>query len=81
MRHTQRNAGTVDYVSAREIVVKRLDGNKDRYKLSSAVSSVSPFGVTLPTRISPGRTSAPTRIIPRSSRFFKTSSPTFGICS
>ena len=28
------NAGTVDYVSAREIVVKRLDGNKDRYKLT-----------------------------------------------
>ncbi len=28
------NAGTVDYVSAREIVIKRIDGNKDRYKLT-----------------------------------------------
>ena len=28
------NAGTVDYVSAREIVIKRADGNKDRYKLT-----------------------------------------------
>ena len=31
--------------------------------LSSAVSSVSPFGVTLPTNISPGLTSAPTEIV------------------
>ena len=49
-----------------------------RNNLSSAVSSVSPFGVTLPTRISPGLTSAPILIIPSSSRSFKLSSPTFG---
>ena len=30
-----------------------------RRSRSSAVSSVSPFGVILPTRMSPGRTSAP----------------------
>ncbi len=30
-----------------------------RSRRSSAVSSVSPFGVILPTRMSPGRTSAP----------------------
>ena len=28
------NGGTVEYVSAREIVVKRTDGGKDRYKLA-----------------------------------------------
>ncbi|MBE6112340.1 MAG: DNA-directed RNA polymerase subunit beta [Peptococcaceae bacterium] len=28
------NGGTVEYVSAREIVIKREDGNKDRYKLT-----------------------------------------------
>ncbi len=28
------NGGTVDYVSAREIVIKRTDGRKDRYKLT-----------------------------------------------
>ena len=28
------NGGTVEYVSAREIVIKRADGNKDRYKLT-----------------------------------------------
>ena len=50
-----------------------------RSRRSSAVSSVSPFGVTLPTRISPGRTSAPMRIMPRSSRSFNASSDTFGI--
>ncbi len=47
--------------------------------LSSAVNSVSPFGVTLPTNISPGLTSAPILIIPFSSKSFNTSSPTFGI--
>ncbi len=46
---------------------------------SSAVNSVSPLGVTLPTRMSPGRTSAPVRMIPLSSRSFKISSPTLGI--
>ena len=50
-----------------------------RSSLSSAVSSVSPFGVTFPTRISPGLTSAPILIIPFSSRSFNPSSPTFGI--
>ena len=49
-----------------------------RNRRSSAVSSVSPFGVTLPTRISPARTSAPMRMIPRSSRSFSASSPTPG---
>ncbi len=49
-----------------------------RSRRSSAVSSVSPFGVTLPTRISPARTSAPIRMIPRSSRSFSASSPTPG---
>ena len=47
--------------------------------LSSAVSSVSPFGVTLPTNISPVLTSAPILIIPFSSKSFNWSSPTFGI--
>ncbi len=41
-----------------------------RSRRSSAVSSVSPLGVTLPTRMSPGRTSAPMRTMPRSSRSF-----------
>ena len=47
--------------------------------LSSAVSSVSPFGLTLPTNMSPGPTSAPILIIPLSSRSFNESSPTFGM--
>ena len=46
--------------------------------LSSGVSSVSPLGVTLPTRISPARTSAPILIIPLSSRSLRASSPTPG---
>jgi len=50
-----------------------------RNNLSSAVSSVSPFGVTLPTKISPARTSAPIRIIPSASRSRRASSATFGI--
>ena len=49
-----------------------------RNSLSSAVSSVSPFGVTFPTKISPARTSAPIRMIPLSSRSFNASSPTPG---
>ena len=53
--------------------------NIARNNLSSAVNSVSPFGVTFPTKISPGLTSAPIRIIPFSSRSFNTSSPTFGM--
>ena len=46
---------------------------------SSALSSVSPLGVILPTSISPGATSAPSRIIPSSSKFCRLSSPTLGI--
>ena len=50
-----------------------------RSRRSSAVRSVSPFGVTLPTRISPLRTSAPTQMMPRSSRYLSASSPTPGM--
>ena len=50
-----------------------------RSSFSSGVSSVSPFGVTLPTRMSPGLTSAPMRTMPRSSRSLRASSPTFGM--
>ena len=49
-----------------------------RSRRSSADSSVSPFGVTLPTRMSPGRTSAPMRMMPRSSRSFSRSGLTLG---
>ena len=51
----------------------------DLKSLSSGVSCVSPFGVILPTRISPGATSAPILIIPSSSKFLNLTSPTFGI--
>ena len=50
-----------------------------RISFSSAVSSVSPFGVTLPTSRSPESTSAPIRTIPRSSRFRSDSSERFGM--
>ncbi len=50
-----------------------------RSRRSSGVSSVSPLGVTLPTRMSPGWTSAPIRMMPRSSRSARTSSETFGM--
>ncbi len=50
-----------------------------RSSRSSAVSSVSPFGVILPTRMSPGFTSAPMRMMPFSSRLRSVSSPTFGM--
>ena len=50
-----------------------------RISFSSAVSSVSPFGVTLPTSRSPEATSAPIRTIPRSSRFRRLSSERFGM--
>ena len=46
---------------------------------SSGESSVSPFGVILPTRMSPGFTCAPMRTMPRSSRSSSASSETFGI--
>ena len=47
--------------------------------LSSAVNSVSPLGVTLPTSTSPDLTSAPILIIPLSSISLRASSLTFGI--
>ena len=50
-----------------------------RRRRSSAVSSVSPLGVILPTRMSPGATSAPTYTMPASSRSLSDSSPTFGM--
>ena len=50
-----------------------------RSRRSSGVSSVSPLGVTLPTRMSPASTSAPMWIIPRSSSAERTSSETLGI--
>ena len=50
-----------------------------RSRRSSGVSSVSPLGVTLPTRMSPLTTSAPIRMMPRSSRSASTSSETFGM--
>ncbi len=46
---------------------------------SSGESSVSPFGVILPTRMSPELTGAPIRMMPRSSRSTSASSATFGI--
>jgi len=50
-----------------------------RSSRSSGVSSVSPFGVTLPTRMSPVTTSAPILMMPRSSRSARTSSETLGM--
>ncbi len=50
-----------------------------RSSFSSGESWVSPFGVILPTRMSPGFTSAPMRTMPDSSRSLRASSPTFGM--
>ncbi len=50
-----------------------------RSRRSSGASSVSVFGVILPTRMSPGLTSAPTRITPSCLRFLSASSLTFGM--
>ena len=50
-----------------------------RSRRSSGVSSVSPLGVTLPTRMSPAPTSAPMRMMPRSSRSLRMSSLRFGM--
>ena len=50
-----------------------------RSSFSSGVSWVSPFGVTLPTRMSPARTSAPMNTMPASSSFANAASPTFGM--
>ena len=50
-----------------------------RSNFSSALSSVSPFGVIFPTKISPASTSAPILTIPSSSRFLSADSLTFGM--
>ena len=50
-----------------------------RSRRSSGVCSVSPFGVTLPTSTSPGPTSAPMRMMPRSSRSARISSERLGM--
>ena len=50
-----------------------------RSSFSSGVSWVSPFGVTLPTRMSPGLTLAPMRMMPLSSRSRRYVSETFGM--
>ena len=50
-----------------------------RSSFSSGVSCVSPLGVTLPTRMSPGLTLAPMRMMPDSSRSLSAVSETFGM--
>ena len=50
-----------------------------RSSFSSGVSCVSPFGVTLPTRMSPGPTLAPMRMMPLSSRSCSALSETLGM--
>ena len=50
-----------------------------RSSFSSGLSWVSPLGVILPTRMSPGRTSAPIRMMPEVSRSRSASSPTLGM--
>ena len=50
-----------------------------RSSFSSGVSCVSPFGVTLPTRMSPCLTVAPMRMMPLSSRSRSADSLTFGM--
>src|SRR5881296_4788885 len=50
-----------------------------RSKRSSGANSVSLFGVILPTRMSPGLTSAPTRTTPSGPRLRKASSLTLGM--
>ena len=58
---------------------RALSPNMALSRRSSAVSSVSPLGVTLPTSMSLARTSAPMRMMPRSSRSLRASSPTPGM--
>ena len=66
--------------SREEFFISRaFSPNIARRSLASAVSSVSPRGVILPTSISPCSSSAPTRTMPFSSRFLKASSPTLGM--
>jgi hypothetical protein len=50
-----------------------------RRSFSSGVSWVSPLGVTLPTRMSPGFTLAPMRMMPLSSRLARSDSDTLGM--
>ena len=50
-----------------------------RNNFSSGVGSLSPLGVILPIKISPGTTRAPIRIIPFSSKSFVASSLTLGM--
>ena len=50
-----------------------------RSSFSSGVSWVSPLGVTLPTRMSPARTSAPMKAMPASSSLARAASPTLGM--
>ncbi len=50
-----------------------------RRSFSSGAKSVSLLGVILPTRMSPGLTSAPIRTIPKWSKLRSASSPAFGI--
>ena len=50
-----------------------------RRSFSSGVIGLSPFGVTLPTRISPGMISAPMATMPASSMLRSASSPTLGM--
>lgn len=50
-----------------------------RRRRSSGESSCSPFGVILPTRISPPFTEAPIRTMPFSSRSLSFAEETFGI--
>ena len=55
-------------VERRILHVPRLFAEDARSSFSSGVSWVSPLGVTLPTRMSPGFTVAPMRMMPLSSR-------------
>ncbi len=50
-----------------------------RRSFSSGASSVSDLGVILPTKMSPGLTSAPTRMTPSWLRSLRASSPTLGM--
>ena len=50
-----------------------------RSSFSSGVIGLSPLGVILPTRMSPGLTSAPMKTMPASSRFLSASSETLGM--
>ena len=58
---------------------RAFSANMERSNRSSGVSSVSPLGVILPTKISFSLTSAPIRTMPSSSKSLSFSSPTFGM--